>query len=174
MTRKTLSETVTKMYEEGLKDENFVMEAVQHTLGGTCEKSSKNEDMYDHIDFWWDSPKGGRIGVDVKGMRKNKRDDKDYDDSINWLEFMNVNGNLGWLYGKAQYIAFRTKKNIIFVKLDKLRPYAEEKVKGKELVFDTPRDFYVPYQRRKYGRKDMSIKVPTDDLLAISDFVIDF
>jgi hypothetical protein len=160
------------MYLNGLKDENFVMEAVQHTLGGTCQKSSKNEDVYDHIDFWWDSPKKGRIGVDVKGLKKSKRDDKEYDDSINWLEFKNVQGNIGWLYGKADYIAFKTKASILFVKLDKLRNYAEDKIKGKELVFETPKDFYIPYQRMKYGRKDVMIKVPTSDLLAIADFTI--
>ena len=89
----------------------------------------------------------------------NAQKDKKLDDSINWVEIMNVRGDLGWLYGKSEYIAFRTFTDILFVKLKKLQVYTEEKIKGKSLVFTNPKDFYVPYQR--YGRKDMVIKVPT-------------
>lgn len=95
MTHKALNETVRKMYFNGLEDENFVMEAVYHTLGGICEKSTRQEDMYDHIDFWWESPKKGRIGIDVKGVKKSNRKDATTNDAINWIELMNVRGNPG-------------------------------------------------------------------------------
>lgn len=65
-------------------------------LGYACTKSDKNTDMYDHIDFFIERP-SGRTSVDVKG--KNTKD-------CIWVEFKNVLGNNGWLYGKAQYIAF--------------------------------------------------------------------
>lgn len=173
MVSRKLSETVQKMYADGLEDENFVMEAVKHTLGGECYKSSKRDDTINHIDFWWESPKKGLIGIDVKGRKRNKRSDKNYDDSISWIEILNVKGNPGWIYGKADYIAFRTESQIIFVKTSILREYTESKIKGKQLVFDSPQDFYIPYQRRKYGRQDMMIKVPMNDLINISDFTID-
>lgn len=85
-----LDSIVKEFYEKGLEDENFVMEATEKTFGGRCYKASKNEDMYDHIDFFWDSPKKGRLSVDVKGMKKSKRSDKFYDDSVHWLELQNV------------------------------------------------------------------------------------
>jgi hypothetical protein len=149
------------------------MEAVSKSLGGDCSKGTDKEDKEDHIDFWWDSPKKGRISVDVKGMKKNKRTDKEYDDTIQWLELQNVNGGPGWLYGKAEYIAFRTKTKIMFVVREKLLSFALEVVKDKEVVYDTPKDFYVPYKRKKWGRDDLSFKVPTSDLEKLTSFCID-
>lgn len=171
MVVRKLNETIKEMYHSGLEDENFVMEAVQHTLGGECEKSSKKEDMYDHIDFWWNSPKKGRIGIDVKGIKKKNRKDTDVDDTINWIEILNVRGNPGWIYGKSEYIAFRTKTKILFVKTTDLQNFATEKTKGKELVHSNPKGFYIPYQR--YGRMDMVFKCPTSDLEKLADFSIE-
>ena len=65
-------------------------------LGYSCIKSDIKTDIYQHIDFFIDRP-NGRVSVDVKG--------KNTIDSI-WVEFKNVKGNQGWLYGKANYIAF--------------------------------------------------------------------
>ena len=159
------------MYTAGLEDENFVMEAVQHTLGGECEKSTRYEDMFQHIDFWWDSPKKGRIGVDVKGVKKKNRKDKEVDDSIHWVEIQNVKGNKGWIYGDAEYIAFRTLTQIIFVKTKVLQKWSEEKVLNKQLVYNNPKSCYIPYQR--WQRQDIVYKIPTEDLIKLSDFIID-
>lgn len=174
MINRKLNKTVAEFYRRGLVDETFIMEAVSKTLGGSCEKSSSKEDIEDHIDFWWDSPKKGRIPMDAKGIKKNSRTDKSFDDSIHWLELQNVNGKPGWLYGKAEYIAFRTSTRIIFVKREKLLSFALEAVSGKDVVYDTPKEFYVPYKRKKWGRDDLSIKVPTSDLLERADFCIDY
>lgn len=174
MINRKLNKTVGEFYRRGLIDETFIMEAVSKTLGGSCEKSSSKEDIEDHIDFWWDSPRKGRIPMDAKGIKKNSRADKSFNDSIHWLELQNVNGKPGWLYGKAEYIAFRTNTRIIFVKREKLLSFALEAVSGKDVVYDTPKEFYVPYKRKKWGRDDLSIKVPTSDLLERADFCIDY
>lgn len=171
MVVRQLNETIKEMYKAGIEDENFVMEAVEHTLGGKCEKSTKNEDMFDHIDFWWDSPRKGRIGIDVKGIKKSNRKDKIVDDSIHWIEIQNVRGNPGWIYGKSEYIAFRTFEKILFVKLVDLQKFAEDKTKGKEIVYSNPKEFYIPYQR--YGRQDKVFKCPTSDLEALAEFSIE-
>ena len=167
-----------EFFIKGTADENFIMEATEKSFGGRCyrdedEKTRYLHDKYDHIDFWWDSPKGGTFGVDAKGLKKNKRTDKTFDDSIQWIEIQGNSGYPGWIYGKAKYIAFRTNSSIIYVRREKLANYAEGMVQGKELVFETPMDFYIPYQRKKYGKKDISIKVPTSDILELSDFVLD-
>lgn len=61
-------------------------------------KSSHTEDMHEHIDYWLAmSSQGKRWGVDVKG--------NNLPDEI-WVEFKNVRGNPGWLYGGASIIAF--------------------------------------------------------------------
>lgn len=174
MVSRKLNETVKKFYLNGRLDEDFVMNAVKHTLGGEVERSSKNEDVYEHIDFWWDSPRKGRIGIDVKGLNKNKRGDTKYDDSIHWLELQNVQGKDGWLKGNAEYIAFKTNRNIIFVNRKKLLDFALESIKGKEVVYDTPTQCYVPYKRLKWGRDDLSLKALTSDLLKLADFTIEY
>ena len=169
MVERRLDEIARAFYLNGQHDENFVMEATQRTLGGKCEKATRQEDMYKHIDFWWNSPKKGRIGIDVKGIKRGTRSGE-LDDTINWLELKNVRGKPGWLYGEARYIAFRTKTKVIFVKREKLLRFALEKTEGKETVHTCPKDFYIPYQR--YGRDDLVIKVPTTDLEDMADFGI--
>lgn len=174
MVVKGLGEVIKEAYEKGRIDEDFVMKAVEDSLGGECRKASWHEDIHDHIDFWWNSPRKGVIGIDVKGVKKNNRHDSKYDDKIHWLELQNVNGNPGWLYGKADYIAFRTFTRIIFVKRDTLLSFALESIKGKEVVYDTPKECYVPYKRKKWGRDDLSLKAMTKDLEEIADFCIDY
>lgn len=173
MVSRKLNETVKQFYLSGRLDEDFVMNAVKHTLGGEVERSTRSEDLIDHIDFWWDSPRKGRIGIDVKGLNKSKRSDSQYDDSIHWLELQNVKGKDGWLKGKAEYIAFRTNSNIIFVNREKLLDFALEAIKNKEVVYDTPKECYVPYKRLNWGRDDLTLKVLNSDLLKLADFSIE-
>ena len=172
MITKELSSTVYDYYLKGRLDEDFVMDAIKQTLTGDVTRASDNEDKYDHIDFWWDSPKKGRIGIDVKGLRKNDRTDNHTDDSIQWLELTNVNGNKGWLYGKAEYIAFRTNSNIIFAKRTKLLNFILEKIKDKTITHTNPQTFYIPYQRK--DRQDVIVKAPTNDIINLADFLITF
>ena len=171
MERRKLSEKIKEYYEKGQIDEKFIMEATSSTFGGRCWKATTRQDMYDHIDFFWETPKGYVIGIDAKGLKKRRQKDKEYDDSIHWVEIVNVQGFHGWLYGKAEYIAFRTKKDILYVKTEKLRKWIDEKVSGKYLVYRNPSECYVPYQR--YQRQDVIVKVPTEDLRSICDFIIE-
>ena len=61
-------------------------------------KSNHTEDIHQHIDYWLAMNHDGRKwGVDVKG--------NNLPDEI-WVEFKNVRGNDGWLYGGATIIAF--------------------------------------------------------------------
>lgn len=70
--------------------------AAEH-MGLHVTKSSSKEDINDHVDYWLAYNGNGKWGVDVKG--------NNLPDEI-WVEFMNVRGNDGWLYGKADIIAF--------------------------------------------------------------------
>lgn len=169
---KYLLNTIEQLYREGVKDEEFVAKMIEESLGGSCEKASRYEDGYKHIDIWWNSPKGDRLGIDVKGLKRNTRSDKEYDDSIHWIEFINKSGNKGWLYGDADYIAFRTNTKILFLKREKLQNVMEERIDGKETVYQCPKEYYVPYQRRAWKGYDKIIKVPTKDLEEIMQFSI--
>ena len=152
MVIRNLDNVIKESYKKGLVDEKLVMEAVESAFGGSCEKASRREDIYDHVDFWWDSPRKGKIGVDVKGVKKNNRRDNRYDDKIHWLELQNVNGNPGWLYGKAEYIAFMTFSKILFVKREKLLSFALECIKGKDVVLRHTRQLLRPLQAKEMGK----------------------
>lgn len=162
----SLTETVQKMYLQGLEDEKLVMEVTKKKFGGDVRKTTRNEDVKEHIDFWWISDDGNEYGFDVKGVKKNNRTDSKGNDTINWIELLNVQGNPGWVYGNAKYIAFLTHTTVLYVPRKKLASYIEEKIKGKKLSLTNPSDCYIPYQR--YGRKDMIVKVPTSDLIELA------
>lgn len=159
------TEISTKMYLEGLKDEEMVMELTKKVFKCPTYRSTKNEDVFMHVDLWC-IKNNKRYGIDVKGLHKNKRSDNNYDDTIQWIELLNTQGNIGWIYGKSVYIAFITKTSVLYVPRKKIVKMVEEKIKGKEIVHYNPQNCYQPYQRR--DRLDKIVKVPTDDLRKIA------
>lgn len=158
-----LKKRIDEYRKKYAEDEYLVMEITKDTFGGNVNKSSNDEDRLMHVDFWWDTPKGMHLGVDVKGVKKNSNGE--LDDTCTWLELKNNYGYPGWLYGKEDYIAFKTYTKIVYIRREVLCKYAEEMSKGKEVVYRTPKDYYVPYQRKPWGRKDITIKVPMSDII---------
>lgn len=158
------------MYLNGLQDEDLVMSLISDQLNGICTKATIQEDRRDHIDFHCLLPDGEHLDVDVKGLRKHSRTDSHFDDTIAWVEFKNVKGDVGWLYGKASHIAFVTNTQVIFIKRSLLAAFAEKKMGNKEIVHSLPHDCYVPYQRQ--GRQDIIMKVLISDLSEIYDFIL--
>lgn len=147
------------------------MNITQKRFGGRVYHATKTEDTKDHIDFWWESDDGNKkVGFDVKGLRKNKRSDTSFDDSIQWIELVNVQGNKGWVYGKADYITFMTNKFVLYVRRKDLVQYIEDKTVDKSCVYSIPDEYYIPYQRK--NRSDMIVKIPTIDLIPLSKHTI--
>jgi hypothetical protein len=105
---------------------------------------------------------------DVKAMKKWKRSDAEPTDRIHYVELRNVRGELGWLYGEADYIVFETRRYWIVVKRRTLMPFIEGLAENSEQSLEPT--VYRLYQRT--GRKDLMIVVPTVDLLAISESTI--
>ena len=105
-------------------------------------KSSHTEDMHEHIDYWLAmSTQGKRWGVDVKG--------NNLPDEI-WVEFKNVRGNPGWMYGGATIIAFDMPEEGGFAIVDReeLAFFCEKHVADE--VVSNKKDAYL----KKYTRKD--------------------
>lgn len=148
-----------------------VMEITQKLFGGTVEKSTEDEDKLMHVDFWWYSPKKGKLGIDVKGIKKN--DKKEFDDTFQWIELQNIIGKKGWLYGEEDYIAFKTFTKVVYVKREYLAEYVEKKMKKCEPVSIKSKEFFIPYTRSFWGHKDISVKVPMSDIIDIASSVDD-
>ena len=121
--------------------------------------SSRQEDMKDHVDVWVERRDGKEYGVDVKGGTTY--------DTV-WVEFKNVRGDKGWLYGKASYIAFDMPEEggFLVVPREELRKYAEKHV-TKEFV-DKKNAYKKLYQRKE--RKDVITKLNVADIKSIKNF----
>ena len=147
----------------GKEKEREFSQLLLSKFGGEMIKSSKNDDMYNHIDLIW-RYRGGEYSFDVKSAKKANRSDNIPNYDINWIELQNVRGNLGWLYGKADYIAFETLYNWLILRRTDIINLINSKVINKTISKN--KEFYTYYQRD--GRQDIIVKVPTVDLEKIS------
>lgn len=159
-------------FQQAKADEAFVMSALTLVIGGGTSGATLEDDMKKHFDVLWASPKKGILKIDVKSVKQNRTNDHTPDDTINWLEIQNTTGGTGWLKGEADYIAFKTFTDVIFVKRQKLLEWTLDHIKDKELVHETPTEFYVPYNRSKWGNKDIVVKCPTSDLRKLASWTI--
>ena len=129
-------------FREGTDTENR-FKTLLESKGYKVEKSSKQDDIHKHIDFYVNG-----FGIDVKGKR--------YTNTI-WLEIQNVRGKDGWLKGEAKYIAFDIldlKQFVFFKRKDLLEFVAQFKEETED-----KREHLKWYSRKKWNRKDKIIKV---------------
>jgi hypothetical protein len=129
-------------------------------IGYACTKSDRNTDIYDHIDYFV-TRQNDETSVDVKGGN--------HPNTI-WVEFKNVNGDHGWLYGKAEFIAFDMPElgGFVMVRTSELARLAENIV---EPVFVTKHEATRKYYRRA-GRKDVISRLELDDLQQLVSFKV--
>ena len=123
-------------------------------------RATKEEDIAHHIDYWVakckDDVSGKYYSVDVKGGR--------YENRI-WVEIKNVKGELGWLYGRAYYIAFHMADMGMFVMVrrESLREFVEGVV---EKVYVRKHEAFHKLYRRS-GRLDVLTLLSYDDIARI-------
>ena len=120
-------------------------------------KSSRDEDRHMHIDYWHDDQ-----GVDVKG--------NNLPDEI-WVEFKNVNGDHGWLFGEAVSIAFDMPELAAFVVVDRveLKDYCKENVDFTVLVSKS--EAYKKCYQRK-DREDLITYLVLEDLKHLPSYTV--
>ena len=124
-------------------------------------KSSHTEDIHDHIDYWLAmSSQGKRWGVDVKG--------NNLPDEI-WVEFKNVRGNDGWLYGGATIIAFDMPEEGGFAIVDReeLAFFCEKHVREEKV--SNKKDAYLKRYTRK-DRKDVISILKLHDIKSLMSY----
>jgi hypothetical protein len=114
--------------------------------------ASKWQDMLEHWDYRINY-KGNRYRVELKGLKKISSTDKDVQDMLAWIEFTNVNGFKGWLYGKADLICFERFYRFDFFWRKDLIERAEQLCDFKTFV-DLPSLAYRKMYRRE-GRQDV-------------------
>ena len=113
------------------------------------ELPTEKEDYNEH----WDVKVSG-VKIDVKAIKKDN-------ENIHFVEFKNVLGKKGWLYGEADGFAFETKDYWIEVKKEDLQEMVHDKCIDKVKGWD----FYELATRP--GAEDLFTKVKTLDLCHI-------
>ena len=151
-------ETTPSCYDVGQKAEQRFAQLLNNPTFSTPE-----QDMEEH----WDVESDGKR-YDVKAMKKWKRENPEPTDRMHYVELRNVHGELGWLYGEADYIVFETRRYWIVVNRRSLMPHIEGLTENAKRT--TKPSVYNFYQRE--GRQDLMTVVPTVDLLAISEATI--
>lgn len=129
--------------------------------GLTVTKSSHTEDRHHHIDYWLAmSPEGKKHGVDVKG--------NNLPDEI-WVEFKNVRGNQGWLYGGATIIAFDMPEEGGFSIVDRqeLALFCEKHVSDEQVR--NKKDAYLKRYTRK-DREDVITRLNLRDIKTLQSY----
>ncbi len=130
---------------------------------GEVKPSTTEQDINEHWDVKLD------IKFDVKAVKKVNRSDGETDETIHWVELINVRGNRGWLYGEADYFAFELDDYWIIVNKEILQTFIAKKCAKKEKS-DRPA-LYKIYNRQ--DRLDAITLVKTIDLMYIAEQIIE-
>lgn len=99
--------------------------------GWKFRQATKSEDMYDHIDCHVTIMNGSQpvrsLSIDLKGTKYNSRKNEGIDDyKCQYIEFLNVRGAKGWLFGKADYIAIEEDDKFLLIKRSDLIRFCEK------------------------------------------------
>lgn len=130
------------------------------SIGYLCHKSNDYSDIINHIDYFI-KRKNDIVSVDVKG--------NNHPLAI-WVEFQNVNGDKGWLHGKANYIAFDCPQIRAFIMIDR-DELLEICTKIVHPVF-VDRDNALRKYYRRTGRNDILSKIEFTDICDAKSFKI--
>ena len=125
------------------------------------KNAKRRENMQKHIDKYV-TENGETWSVDIKARKKTSRSNSQVQDDWIWIEFQNVRGNIGWLYGDADHIAFETQDNFTIVEKDSLIKYVENVVDmGKSVKYSSQAQ-YRTYRRA--GRNDLLTMVELSEI----------
>ena len=125
------------------------------------KNAKRRDNIQKHIDKYV-ADDVGVWSVDIKARKKTRRSDDNAQDDWIWIEFQNVRGNTGWLYGEADYIAFETQDNFVIVKKDSLIKYVEGAVDMGKSVKYSGEAKYKTYRRA--GRNDLLTMVELSEI----------
>ena len=128
--------------------------------------SNLQEDSLNKIDII--SPEHGHY--DVKSRKKTSRRNKSVQDDLVWIEYQNVRGFRGWLFGDADFIAFERENDFVVIPRKDLVKVCKLLVDEKRFVLESKYALYKMYQRK--GRKDLLTMIKMSDILGLDSVEI--
>lgn len=160
-------DTTGKCSQEGNSAENAFKKVLKKR--GDVKESSERDNKFLHFDLV-QSVDGKKVKYDVKARKRVSRNDSEPTDEVIWIEWLNVNGNKGWIDGKADFIVFEQENSFIIIKREKLKALCEKLCDMNNLVSSASEALYRCYQRR--GRNDLISLIKTSDVLKEADEVV--
>jgi hypothetical protein len=146
--------------ELGERAENlFILLAVR--MGWKVSISSQHENIHEHWDYLIER-KTESYRVEVKSEKRLMRNEDVPQQNFIWVELKNVHGELGWLFGRADLIAFERGRTFLIITTNDLKKLVKEKVDLKSIVKNPNEALYRIYQRK--GRKDKLTLLPMKDI----------
>jgi hypothetical protein len=128
---------------------------------GFLVKDASKRQQLSHIDFFVEDKNKKIYTIDVKARKKISRSDSLTADDLIWVEFKNVAGADGWLYGAADYIAFERESDFLIINRKNLVTLCERIVQNKK-VSSSKEALYAKYTRD--GRKDEISLIKMEDI----------
>jgi hypothetical protein len=151
-----LSKKYKESWDRGQNLENSFFQIIKK-FDKHCRRANR-EEQFRHIDFI-----SNTLGTfDVKARKRINRSANSEQDELVWIEFKNVSGNKGWLYGQADYIAFEREKDFLIIKRIYIQGLAETLCETNNLVTKASDALYKGYTRE--GRKDLISIIQMGDL----------
>ncbi len=154
-----------KSFSEGNSSEDQ-FNALAQNKGFSTRKSTRSEDIYKHIDLFL-IKNGKTISFDVKSAKRSNRHTGKQNDCAVWVEFKNVSGNAGWIYGGQDYIAFDFIDHFVIVKTIELRDFLTEIFCKEGRMVERVSDAYFNLYQRK-NRKDLITRIDRESLLILN------
>lgn len=133
---------------------------------GTVTPATPKQDMEEHIDMFLLSKKNNKTSsFDVKAVKEINRG-TGKDDTAHHIELLNVNGDDGWLYGQATYIAFETFTTFVVVDRLRLVEFINKFLERPSYCFDKALPYCI-YKRKDYKNKEGKIKKRNDETMLV-------
>lgn len=151
--------------ELGQKAESlFAKSAIKH--GWVVEPAPADSNKNEHFDYIM-SKEDRSLKVEVKSRKRMGRQDSDVQDEYVWIELHGVRkDDDGWLYGKADLIAFELKNSFRIVRRTDLLRLVKKLVDFNTRVEKSTEALYKLYSRS--GRSDSLTIIKANDLRKIT------
>jgi len=156
--------------------------------GWIFKKASREEDMYDHVDCHVLVRDMGRIvrtwKIDLKGRKYNCRANEGNPQHLcQYVEFLNVRGDKGWLFGEADYIVVEGEGKFHFIEREVLIAYCESifHVSLNQSLVDIEKDLSkhswtnrpeLHKLYRRLDRKDLVTLISMENIQSLTKFTI--
>jgi hypothetical protein len=142
----------------------FAKSALKH--GWRIEPASEDSNKNEHFDYVM-SKDARSLRVEVKSRKRMRRKDSEVQDEHIWIELHGVRkDDQGWLYGKADLIAFELKNSFRIVRRTDLLDLIQRLVDFNARVEESKEALYKLYSRS--GRSDSLTIIRAEDLLKIT------